>query len=160
MFETTRGMIKSHCSQFGEIKKSLLKSECNLSIWLSYNMLSRFSRVRLFVTPDCSPPGSCVHGILQARILEWIVNPSLGFFTTQGSSSSLSCLHALASRFFTTSTTWEALGCSSGWKRTWVTEWGVHLGWPGWSTASPRKVKKIIFPEVSGKAQRREHCAS
>ena len=22
---------------------------------------------------DCSPPGSCVHGILQARILEWIV---------------------------------------------------------------------------------------
>ena len=21
---------------------------------------------------DCSPPGSCVHGILQARILEWV----------------------------------------------------------------------------------------
>ena len=31
------------------------------------------SRVRLFVTPmDYSPPGSSVHGILQARILEWI----------------------------------------------------------------------------------------
>ena len=27
-----------------------------------------------FVTPplDCSPPGSSVHGILQARILEWV----------------------------------------------------------------------------------------
>ena len=25
---------------------------------------------------DCSPPGSFVHGILQARILEWIVMPS------------------------------------------------------------------------------------
>ena len=25
---------------------------------------------------DCSPPGSSVHGILQARILEWIVLPS------------------------------------------------------------------------------------
>ena len=24
---------------------------------------------------DCSPPGSSVHGILQARILEWIVIP-------------------------------------------------------------------------------------
>ena len=24
---------------------------------------------------DCSPPGSCVHGILQARILEWVVIP-------------------------------------------------------------------------------------
>ena len=31
------------------------------------------SRVRLFETPmDCSPPGSSVHGILQARILEWV----------------------------------------------------------------------------------------
>ena len=30
--------------------------------------------VRLFVTPwTCSPPGSSVHGILQARILEWVV---------------------------------------------------------------------------------------
>jgi len=30
------------------------------------------SRVRLFATPvDCSPPDSSVHGISQARILEW-----------------------------------------------------------------------------------------
>ena len=27
---------------------------------------------------DCSPPGSSVHGILQARILEWVVMPSSG----------------------------------------------------------------------------------
>ena len=25
---------------------------------------------------DCSPPGSIVHGILQARILEWVAVPS------------------------------------------------------------------------------------
>ena len=25
---------------------------------------------------DCSPPGSSVHGILQARILEWVAMPS------------------------------------------------------------------------------------
>ena len=25
---------------------------------------------------DCSPPGSSVHGILQARILEWVPMPS------------------------------------------------------------------------------------
>ena len=24
---------------------------------------------------DCSPPGSSVHGILQARILEWVAVP-------------------------------------------------------------------------------------
>ena len=30
------------------------------------------SRVQLFCDPiDCSLPGSCVHGISQARILEW-----------------------------------------------------------------------------------------
>ena len=34
------------------------------------------SRVRLFCDPmDCSPPGSSVHGILQARILEWAASP-------------------------------------------------------------------------------------
>ena len=38
-------------------------------------VLSHFSHVRLFATPwtICSPPDSSVHGILQARILEWVV---------------------------------------------------------------------------------------
>ena len=38
-----------------------------------------FSPAQLFVTPwtvDCSPPGSSVHGILQTRILDWVVVPS------------------------------------------------------------------------------------
>ena len=36
-------------------------------------LLSYFSPVQLFCDPmDCSPSGSSVHGILQARILEWI----------------------------------------------------------------------------------------
>ena len=35
------------------------------------------SRVQLSATPmDHSPPGSSVHGILQARILEWVAMPS------------------------------------------------------------------------------------
>ena len=34
---------------------------------------------------DCSPPGSSVHGISQARTLEWVVMPSSrGLFPTQG----------------------------------------------------------------------------
>ena len=35
---------------------------------------------------NCSLPGSSVHGILQARILEWLVSHSLlqGIFPTQG----------------------------------------------------------------------------
>ena len=38
-----------------------------------------------------SPPGSMVHGISQARILEWVAIPSPGIFRTQG--SNLSFLH-------------------------------------------------------------------
>ena len=32
--------------------------------------------VRLCDPVDCSPPGSSVHGVLQARILEWVAMPS------------------------------------------------------------------------------------
>ena len=40
----------------------------------------------------CSPPGSSVHGILQARVLEWVAMPSSQrILLTQG--SSLSLLH-------------------------------------------------------------------
>ena len=35
-------------------------------------MLSRFSCVQLCDPMDCSPPGTSVHGILQARILDWV----------------------------------------------------------------------------------------
>ena len=53
-------------------------------------VLSCFSRVQLCVTlwTVCSPPGSSVHGILQARILEWAAVSSSGLqgiFPTQGS---------------------------------------------------------------------------
>ena len=34
------------------------------------------SRVRLCDPMDCSPPESSVHGILQARTLEWVAMPS------------------------------------------------------------------------------------
>ena len=33
---------------------------------------------------DCSSPGSFVHGILQARILEWVAMPSSGDFPNPG----------------------------------------------------------------------------
>ena len=35
-------------------------------------------RVRLCNPMDCSPPGSSVHGIFQARVLEWVPFPSPG----------------------------------------------------------------------------------
>ena len=42
---------------------------------------------------DCSPPGSSLHGIFQARILEWVAIFLLqGIFLTQGSNLLLRCL--------------------------------------------------------------------
>ena len=59
---------------------------------------------------DYSPPGSSVHGIFQARILEWVAIFLLqGIFLTQGSNTRLPVSPALAGGFFTTSATWEAL---------------------------------------------------
>ena len=39
-------------------------------------MLSHFCHVQLCNPMDYSPPGSSVHGILQARIQEWVAMPS------------------------------------------------------------------------------------
>ena len=65
-------------------------------------------RLTLCNPMDCSPLGSSVHGIPQARILEWVVLPHLqGIFLTQGSNWCLMS-PALAGGFFTTSTTCEA----------------------------------------------------
>ena len=42
---------------------------------------------------DCSPPGLSVHGILQARILEWVYHAlPQGIFLTQGSNLLVLCL--------------------------------------------------------------------
>ena len=60
----------------------------------------------LFDPVDSSPPGSSVHGILQARTLEWVaVSFSRGSSNPGIKPTSL----ALAGRFFTTTTTWESL---------------------------------------------------
>ena len=57
-------------------------------------------------TMDCSPPGSSVHGILQAQILEWVAMPS-----SRGSSQSrdrthVSFVFCIAGELFTA----ESLG--------------------------------------------------
>ena len=57
--------IKSHCAMC-----SVVSNSCN--------------------PMDCSPPGSSVHGILQANILEWVaILSSRGIFLTQGSGPGL-----------------------------------------------------------------------
>ena len=67
------------------------------------------SRVWLCDPMGCSLPGSSVHGILQARILEWVrlPFPSPGDIPNPGIEPKSP---ALAGGFFTNCATWEALG--------------------------------------------------
>ena len=51
---------------------------------------------------DCSPPGSSVHGIFQARILEWVLFPPPGVLPDPGIEPKSPESTALAGGFFTT----------------------------------------------------------
>ena len=67
------------------------------------------SHVWFFATPlHCSLPGSSVHGIFQARILQWV---AISF--SRGSSqlrdwAHISCISCTGKQFLYHSATWEA----------------------------------------------------
>ena len=50
---------------------------------------------------ELHPPGSSVHGVLQAKILEWVAIPSPGYLPRSGMEP---VSPALAGRFFTAET--------------------------------------------------------
>ena len=62
---------------------------------------------------DCSPQGSSVLGILQARILEWVAYPPPGDLLDPRIEPAFLMSPALAGRFFTTGAACEALGLLS-----------------------------------------------
>ena len=58
---------------------------------------------------DCSPPGLSVHGILEARILEWVAMlSSRGSLPNSGIEPTSLVSPALAGGFFTTSTQYDS----------------------------------------------------
>ena len=56
---------------------------------------------------DCSPPGASVHGIFQARILEWVAMPSSRGSSQPGIEPVSLMSPTFSGGFFTTNTTWE-----------------------------------------------------
>ena len=60
---------------------------------------------------DCSPPGSSVHGILQARILEWVAMPYSRVISQARDRTQVSCI---ASRFLTVWVTGKAAAAGVG----------------------------------------------
>ena len=83
--------------------------------------------VRLCDPMDCSLPGSSVHGILQARILEWV---AILFSKRSSWLRDWTWLSCIASRFFT----------------VWATREGAPLPtpWGLWSQGQPREQQQII----------------
>ena len=82
----------------------------NVVVFLSFGacMLNHFT---LCDPVDCSLPGSSVHGILQARILEWVVMPSSRGSSQPRDQTHISYITRLAGRFFTTGATRPQLKC-------------------------------------------------
>ena len=86
---------------------SLRNFQIKSPVWY---MLSRFSCV--WLTIDCSPPGSSVHGFFQARILEWNTCPPPEDLHDPRIKTVFLSSPALAGRFFSTdSATWETRWC-------------------------------------------------
>ena len=65
-----------------------------------------FSHVWLCSPMDCSPPGSSVHGILQARLLEWV---AISFSRGSSQPRDRTWVARIVCRFFTSWATREAL---------------------------------------------------
>ena len=71
-----------------------------LCVYVSHSVVSNS------LSMDCSPPGSSVHGILQARILEWVAIPFSRGYSQPRDQTWVSCI---ADRFFTIWATRETL---------------------------------------------------
>ena len=77
----------------------------------NFKCVQSLQSLQLCLTPcdpmDCSPPGSSVHGTLQAKTLEWVAMPSCRGPAQPRGQSWVSCT---ADRFLTHLATWEAQG--------------------------------------------------
>ena len=69
---------------------SIMSSKAHLLL-----LLSHFSRVRLCDPTDCSLPGFSIHGILQARTLEWVAISFSNAWKWKLKVKSLSCVWLL-----------------------------------------------------------------
>ena len=112
--------------------------------------------VRLCHTMDCSLPGSSVHGIFQARIVEWVAtsySKSSSHFPQPGIEPASPVSPALAGRFFTT----EPLGKPSppsadqcicrGWGVGWGLPFSPGAGFPFPLTLIDRKLGLSLMGE-------------
>ena len=111
-----RAQSLQSCPTLREVLCSFLIQYPPVSYGCSTCVLSHFSRPTLCDPMDCSPPGSSVHGILQSRILEWVV-----MLSSRGSSQPRyrTCVSCTVGRFFSTEPPGKPHDCSTN-SRKWT----------------------------------------
>ena len=118
-------------------------TECLICAWQCVCMLSHFSCVQLFMTLwTINLPGSSVHGILQAKILEWVAMPSSRGSSWLRDQTPVSCI---TDRFFTS----ETLG-KSAWKCAFSQR---HLDWK----TLPPALRNCFLSSVSHWQEKPQH---
>ena len=73
------------------------------------NVMYAQSCLTLFNPMDCSSPGSSVHGIFQARMLEWVAISSSRGFSQPSDHTHVSCISYFGGWNLHHCATWEAL---------------------------------------------------
>ena len=71
---------------------------CCPALFQPHTLAEPCVRVKVLAAQSCSPPGSSVHGILQARTLEWVAIPFSRGSSRPRDQTQVSCI---AGRFFT-----------------------------------------------------------
>ena len=103
--------------------KSLVPPALAVRFFTTVCMLIAQSYPTLCDPMDCSLLGSSVHGILQARILEWVGIPFSWGSSQPRDWNQVSCIEG---RFFTVWATWET---QHFWQLLWVFNRGENPGW-------------------------------
>ena len=118
-------LAEPHLAKYLSSVSLLVVSYCHLHLhlWFSASLHLKFTRgLKSFLMTksesvscsvvsdslqlmDCSPPGSSVHGVLQARILEWV---AISFSRGSSQPRDQTLVSCTAGKFFTVWTTREA----------------------------------------------------
>ena len=106
--------VRFHLCDMGRIDKSI---ETEHRLVVAVCVLVAQSRPTLCNRMDCSPPGSSVYGILQARILEWVAVPFSRGSSQPRNHTRVSCI---AGRFFTN---WAAMKVLASGKQERGVQW-------------------------------------
>ena len=111
-------------SAWHSIKNNTHIFKHNSTIIYLLNLHMHAKLLQLYLTlldpMGCSPPGFSVHGILQARILEWFAMPSSRESSRSRDQTRISHGSNIAGRFFTTEPPGKALNLGSCKQFTWT----------------------------------------